>query len=489
MTEAQLVEPAHLWMPDRAGSYGDEVADLADLYGRPLDPEQRLAVDAICSHRPDGRWAALEAAIIEGRQNGKTGGIILPVTLADLFLFDADRVVWTAHLFKTARDAFEDVKQIVDGCAELSRRVAKISESHGEEGVTLTSGARLEFLARSKGGGRGLGGKRLVLDEALFLAAGPMGALIPTLAARPNPQVLYGSSAGLATSDHLRALRDRGRAGGDPGLVWAEWCAPGGWNDPGCVRGTDCTHEPGVGGCALDDESRWAAATPALGRRITIEFVRGERRALPPEEFGRERLGWWDLPMVGQQPISPAQWAPLAVPRRRPRNVAPVFFPDVSPGMRSAAIGVAYTVRKRSHVELADHRTGAAWLVGRCAKLAKRYPGASWAVDGQGAIGALLPELAEAGIEPVPLGAADMGRACAYLQQLVAEGGLTHSGDDAITAALAGAVKRDVGDGLWAWGRRKSSVDICPVVVVTGALWQLALAPSYDVLDSVAEVR
>jgi hypothetical protein len=63
--------------------------------------------------RPGGRWAALETCRIEPRQNGKTGGELLPVVLFDLFLMPPDKIVWTAHLFRTARDAFNDFDRMI----------------------------------------------------------------------------------------------------------------------------------------------------------------------------------------------------------------------------------------------------------------------------------------------------------------------------------------------------------------------------------------
>jgi len=484
---SDLVEPAHCWVPERVGSYGDEAIDLAEMAGRTLDAEQRLAVDAIMSYGPGGRWVALEAAVIMARQNGKTSGVLLPIVLADLFLFNADRIVWTAHLFRTARDAFADVVALIDGCSDLSRRVRKITYANGEEAVELTSGARLEFLARSKGGGRGLGGKRLVMDEALFLSAEAMGALIPTLSAREDPQILYGSSAGLGTSDHLRALRDRGRRGGDPSLVWVEWCAPGGWDAPPCQKGRDCSHATGEPGCALDDESLWLRANPALGRRITVDFVRAERRAMPPAEFGRERLGWFDLPEQVDRPIDVADWAACRLDLPDRPDGTPCFFIDASPGLASASISAAVMHEGRPHIELADYRAGVSWLEGedgRVMELALRYPGARFAAFRAGAVSALLPGFVELGLEIELLTAQDMGRACAHLEKLVAGRGLTHDGNAAYETALEGAVKRPVGDDLWTWSRRRSA-DISPIVSATGAAWLLETEPDYDVTQSV----
>lgn len=482
-----LVRPAYLWVPDRVGSLGDEAADFAKLVGRELDAEQRLAVDAMLSYGPGGRWLALEAAVVEARQNGKTGGILLPVVLYDLFVLpqatDADRIVWTAHLFRTARDTFTDFCGLIDGIPELRRQIKKITYSNGEEAIELLSGAKLEFLARSRGGGRGLGGKRLVMDEALFLSAEAMGALIPTLSAREDPQIIYGSSAGIGTSDHLRNLRDRGRKGGDPFLIWAEWCAPGGWDDPPCKYGRKCTHMVGVDGCALDDEELWPLANPTLGRRITYEYIRAERRALPPEEFGRERMGWFDLPVLVERPISVDDWSSLAVDLPRPVGV-PCFFLDCSPGLSSASVSVAVEHNGRTRLELADYRSGADWLVDRAVELKESYPGARFAVFATGAVSTLLPALADAGVEPEQFTNQDMGRACAHLQQIVAGRGLTHDGDPAYVTALGGAVKRDIGDDLWTWSRRKSA-DISPIVSATGAAWLLETQPDYDVLESV----
>ena len=81
----------------------------------------------------------------------------------------------------------------------MRKRVKTVTRSHGDEGVELTTGQRLRFVARSRSSGRGFTGDCVILDEAFNLNAEDMAALLPTLAARPNPQVWYASSAGMAT--------------------------------------------------------------------------------------------------------------------------------------------------------------------------------------------------------------------------------------------------------------------------------------------------
>jgi predicted ribonuclease YlaK len=208
-----VVEPAFLWVPDHAGTSGVEAAEFAEMVGLSLDPEQRLALDVLLAEAAGGRWAALEAVLIAARQNLKTY-LFRVITLANLYVFGTEFVVWTAHEFNTAMEAFRDVLETIDGNASLSRRVKRVNQANGEEGIEFTSGQRLRFKARTKTGGRGLTGDLIILDEAFALQPSHMGSLMPTLSAKSisgNPQILYGSSACQIQSDVLRSLRDRGR--------------------------------------------------------------------------------------------------------------------------------------------------------------------------------------------------------------------------------------------------------------------------------------
>ena len=302
-----------------------------------------------------------------------------------LFITDERLVVWSAHEFPTAAEAFRDLDDLVTGCDYLRRRVRNIYRGNGDESIELMSGARLIFKTRTKGGGRGLSGRKVILDEGFALRPMHMGALLPTLSAQPDPQVLYGSSAGLAESDVLRGVRDRGRPGTDPRLAWIEFCAP----PPSevCAAGDGCTHALGTPGCGCDKPELWQAANPALGRRITPEYIAAERRALPPAEFGRERMGWWDDPLDGGTPISAAEWAGCADPQSAVTDPVALAF-SVAPGGSSAAVAVAgRRADGLGHGELVDHRPGTAWLVDRLMELADRHHPCVLALNPAGAAG------------------------------------------------------------------------------------------------------
>lgn len=481
----ELVEPAFLNVPPRAGSLGEKVALVCASVGRDLDAEQRLAVDALMSVNASGAPAALEGAVISARQNLKTF-VLEGIALTKLLEPDRPGLppmrlgIWSAQLFDTAQESFRNFDELFAGFPHLSRRVKKVHRGNGEEEFELHGGRRLKFKARSKSGGRGLSGDFVILDEAFALQPGHMGALLPTLSTRRRAHVLYGSSAGLAESAVLRGVRDRGRAGGPDAPAYVEWAAPGSLDKPTCEQGRKCGHSVGTPGCSLDREDLWQCANPAMGRRITVEYIRAERRALPPEEFARERLGWWDEPDDELKPIRLDDWARRAIVEPEPPPAAEAFFLDASPGLGSASIGVAAVHDGKPHLELADYRSGADWLVDRAKELKDRHPGARFAVLATGAVSALLPKLQEiAGIDPEQFTNQDMGRACGHLQQLVAADETTHSGDPLFTAALAVAVKRDIGDDLWTWSRRKSG-DISPLVAVTGAAWLLELGAESD---------
>jgi hypothetical protein len=95
--------------------------------------------------RPGGKWVALEEAIIESRQNGKTTNVVLPVVLFDLFMLPPDRIVWTAHLFKTARDAFDDFVRLHRDSARAvaAREEHQLRERRRSDRAALRCDARV----------------------------------------------------------------------------------------------------------------------------------------------------------------------------------------------------------------------------------------------------------------------------------------------------------------------------------------------------------
>jgi phage terminase large subunit-like protein len=460
------VRPAFWSVPGWVETDGPAVGDFARMVGFGPDPEQQLALDALFGVDGKGRPASFEMAVICSRQNLKTA-LFEMAALGWLFLCQQRLIVWSAHEFRTAQEAFRHMTELLEGCDYTRRQLRHIHRASGNEAIELDTGQRLIFKARTKGSGRGLTGNKLILDEAFALLPMHMGALLPTLSAVPDPQVLYGSSAGREESEVLRSIRDRGRPGRDPSLAYMEWCAP----EDSCEREA-CEHELGAPGCALDDEEKWALANPALGRRITVEHIRAERRALPPAEFARERLGWWDDPETASLVISLSRWADLEDAGSQIVGDL-VFAFDVTPSRDFGSIAVA---GRRAdgllHVEVVDVQPGTHWLQERLRRLLVDHPAAGpLVVDEYSPAASELSDLRAEGIPVQPFNGRELAQACGQFYDLVVDSrGLRHLGQHELSTALKGAAKRDLGDGGWAWGRLKSTANISPLVAVTLAV-------------------
>ena len=435
-------------VPPYSSSAGVEACELAASCGLTLDPWQQHALVAACGEGKNGKWSAFEVGLIVPRQNGK-GAILEARELAGLFLFGETLILHSAHEFKTAAEAFRRVLELVESTDDLRRRVAKIRTSHGEEGIELRTGARLRFVARSTGSGRGFSADCVILDEAFKLPQEAIGALMPTLSARPNPQIWYTSSAGHRESDVLRAMRDRGVTGTDPALCYLEWSA-----DPAS---------------ALDDPVAWRLANPALGIRISEEHVRREMSAMSDLEFRRERLGIWDDPEGADAALPIDVWT--ALHDRKSRGSDPVAFGvDVSPDGSAAIAAASAREDGRIHVEVVEHRPGTVWVVSRLAELVRRWSPSAVVIDVGSPAGAMLPELDAAGIVLTRIAGREMAQASVAFAALVSNQVVHHIDQPGLTAAVAGAKRRSVGD-LWTFGRRGSFVDISPLIAVALASW------------------
>jgi hypothetical protein len=455
-----MIDGMPVWesVPPRLSSTGEYAVELAARAGLTLDPWQAYALDQALGERPDGKWSAFEVAVIVPRQNGK-GALLEARELAGLFLLGERLIIHTAHEFKTAQEAFRRIRGLIDMTPMLSKRVKRIYASHGDEGIELMNGQRLRFLARSSGSGRGFSGDCVILDEAYALTDDQMAAILPTLSARPNPQVWYTSSAGLAGSDVLRSVRDRGRAGGEPSLCYLEWCA-----------------RPGEDG-VVDPLRRegWAEANPGIGIRISEEFIEKEQRALGAHEFARERLGVWEE-ASDALPFTPGEWdASRDDESEITGKVA--FAIECALDNSSSAIAVAgYRADGRVHAELVMEKPGSTWIASKIAALADKWGPVMIALDPSSPAGHLTSEILAAGVPEDLLhemASSEMAASFSGLVADVKEDRFRHIGQDEITKALASAQIRPVGDGGRAWGRRKSSGDISALVALTSARWAL----------------
>ncbi len=452
MTTSPLPErnvgPRFRTKPEAVSSSGLEAVALAKDAGLILDPWQEAALVDSLAERTDGRWASLEVGLIVPRQNGK-GSVLEARELAGLFLFGERLILHSAHEFKTAAEAFRRLLFLIESNADLERHVARVARSHGDEGIELKNGQRIRFVARSTGSGRGFSGDLVVLDEAYNISPDALAALFPTLSARPNPQIWYTSSAPLQAekSDVLRAFCKRGREGSS-GLCYIEYSAD----------------------LAADqaDPDVWAYANPALGIRISEEFVRLERDALGAE-FARERLGHWIEDDGFGLVISRADWSACEDAKSGPDG--PVSFGlGVSEDRNWAAFAVsAASPRGGTHVEVVDYQPGTDWVVGRAVELQAKW-GGRFALGASTPAASLKGALEAAGVAVVEVSNREHADACGTFFDAVMQRQVRHLGQPSLTVAVDGADRRFSGD-AWLWSQRASTTDISPLVAVTLASW------------------
>lgn len=475
--------------PAAVSSAADDAFYLMDLVGRPLDDWQRHVVEHAMGERPDGRWAAFEVGLICPRQNGKNV-CIEARELAGLFILQDRVIIHSAHQFKTARKSFREMEQLIRRTPELYRqilgwhpglgsqdRIAGIRTNGAELSIETADGCKLEYQARSSGGGRGFTGDLIVLDEAYDIDPGEIAAMMPTMAARSidgNPQIWYTSSAGMPASEVLADIRDRGMSK-DPGrLAFFEWSA----------------HPE----ADTDDVDSWYEANPALGIRISEEFVRDtEFEAMGEEEFRRERLGIWA--QAGHDGIITAKdWNACAdadLVRALTDEGLQVdqglrgvrIGVDVSPDRSRASVAVAGVRRDgRLWVEVIDRGAGPEWLVPAITPIwQRRAAGSPLLIAGGSAAGDLARDFRRAGARVRLLSQQDYASACGRFVDGVRGGHVRHLSQVELNEAVAAAAPSSKGGRLFTWKRSDVSKDITPLVAVTLAASQLWR----DLLDGV----
>ncbi|MEU4214029.1 hypothetical protein [Actinoplanes sp. NPDC026623] len=525
-------------VPPYAYTYGPLARDLAAAAGLVLDPWQDDILTASLGVDAAGRYTAFEVALWVSRQNGK-GAIIEARELAGLFLLGEQLIMHSAHEYKTALEAF---RRLLTCLGKLGRKVSdtlyeidgppdehgqptvirvKVTNTNGEEGVErLDTGQRIRFIARSKGSGRGFSGDLIILDEAFALTPEIIEALMPTMSARDNPQIIYASSPPLSyeSGEVMFGIRDRGEPEPDPDhpddpvpppapeLAYVDFGLAGDLDH--LAHSASCKTDCARPEIDLDDRANHRRANPAHGYRITQRFTDRERRAMTDPGFARERLGIWPARVARKDPppIDPRVWVAMCDPAsKRAGDVA--LGLDVTP-MRDRAAILLYGHRADGlgHLKVVSYATGTDWIIARLLELIEQLDPVAIGVDSAGSAAALLDDLRKAGIltaeererrrvaegfarrAEVPHTRGDIvllktrDVAASVGQFVDASRGLRmrHTNDPALNDAVTGAKFRPLGDAV-AWGRRLASCDISPLVAGSNARWAF-----YECVDALA---
>lgn len=494
MPARRLLDPTYLHTPKSVETFGPEVADLCAKADYAPDPEQELILDATFAILPNGKSAAFEVDLIGPRQNFKTG-VLKMIELGWLFVTNQRLIVHSAHELTTTEETFRETAELIEDHSFLSRYLKLtrgdrpgITAANGRWAIELKDDRRLKYKARGSTGGRGLSGDKVVLDEFFAVTPQILGSLLPVLSARPDPQYVSASSAGLLISEMLREKRDRGRKGLTPNQFYIEYSDPQGPThdkpSTGCVD-PHCTHAKIANGCALDDEERWASIMSALDTRVQRETIRSLRQAMPPAEFAREFLVWWeDPPLEIDDQIFGHHWRKQAVSDMKVPDPLALGF-DVSLDRQFSGLAACGTHGEGHVVWPARKRfEGVRPGVDAAVELSLKYDiPVAVAADGPGAD--LIPELEEAlGHRLLIAKTEDVRAMCArFFDGITETHDVWHNGDQQATEAAQCAVKSNYGD-RFKWARKQSEGDITLLYAETLALWGADQDVNYDILHS-----
>lgn len=466
-------QPTNCWVPDYHHSVGDKCIQFLSAVGIDLDVWQQFCLKESLGLKTNGRWSSKEVALLTPRQNGKTL-VTEAREIVGLFLLGEKLIIHSAQLFPTAHESYLRMCRLIDNCPELDKMVHKKRSGNNNVGIELKNGSRLLYMARGRDPGRGFSGDLVVLDEAYSLAPEMIGALIPALSARPNPQIWYASSTGHEDSSVLLKARDRGLSH-EPGIALFEFCA-----DPGC---------------SLDDRSQWYKANPALGIRLNEEFIELERRSMSDKEFARERLGLWADTKVNS-PIDADTWRKLCrcggeahaecgklgpVSQVASRYVVAI---DAAPDRSWATIALAgYTEDGHKQLEIIQDGPGLSWCVDTVEKLYSAVdtpPPLGVCVQSGARAGALIPEIEALGAKVIPFGTREIMGSTGFFYDSCHDESVVHLGDISLAQGLSGARQYMIGGKVgnseyngWGWSRVDPTVNITGVCAVTYALWGL----------------
>ena len=443
--------------PRSVESDGDLAGLLSEGYGLKPDDWQQDLLDDWLGRRRDGRWSAATCALAVPRQNGKNGVIEMRELYGMAQL--GERFLHTAHEVKTARKAFLRIASFFENprqYPELAALVADIRKTNGQEAVLLKNGGGVEFIARSRGSGRGFTVDVLVCDEAQELTDEELAALLPTISAAPlgNPQmILTGTPPNPDKAEQgevFRRVRADGESRRDARLSWTDFGAPDGPLPD------------------IENRDLWPQWNPAMGFRLSPLEAEREFGLMSAEAFARERAGWWGDPTMAKgASFGPGNWEACASPGATPEQVSAVGL-AVSYDRDMSTIGASDGVV----VGVVDRRPGAGWLVPEAKRIQGQY-GCTVVIAGTGPAADLIPALESAGVRLTIAKSGDSADACAGIFDAVREGRVTHPDHPELNAAVAGAHKR-LREDRWVWDRRNSAHDISPLEAVTLALWAAA---------------
>lgn len=438
--------------PNSVRSDDTDALRVLKLGGIQLDPWQEGLIHDWLSRDEDGKWASSSCGLSVPRQNGKSF-VVQGRAIPGMLLFK-EKVVYTAHLQKTATETFEELKAYFEH-PKIKKHVKEIKTALGREEIRLKNGSRIKFIARTRNGGRGQHGDLLIFDEAQELDDSQQASFLPAISASSNPQAIYLGTPPdeKCVGTVFRKFRDKTIKGGTHNS-WTEFSE----NEIGDVY----------------DQSRWARTNPALGRRMLLKTIQTEVDSMAPDTFARERLGWWP-PIVEKEDVETAinaeDWMKCKSSELKPEGKTAYGIKFTADGTEVVLAGCVLKKDGTARISLISREPtaiGTRWLSDW---LNQRYDVASCVViDGRNGVDLLIDRISEVWKykgSVVKVRANDVIDAASRLTTAVREHTLTwYEKQTALNDSAVNSIKRPIAGG-WGFG----GADSAPIEACALALW------------------
>ncbi|KAB8289319.1 terminase [Bifidobacterium ramosum] len=428
--------------------------------GFDLDDWQRDINRLLLAKRADGKWAARNGDISIPRQAGKTYDIGF-IPFQRCIQQPRFTAIWTTHHFSVTHDTFLTMRDEIvynDLMLPYIDPVKGVHSAAGQERFEFRNGSTLAFKARENGAIRGFKKVGLiVLDEAQQLSDSALAAVLPTQNRADNPQTIYMGTPPAPDMEGEVFARHRSEA-----LAHK-------------VRNTMYVEFSADRDCDPLDRSQWRKANPSYPNHTSDESILNLYGQFTADNFRRECLGIWDEDATANA-IDPKQWD-AGVVREPDLDGRVAYGLDMPPDRSALAIGVAVRhgddtalVNLQEYVDV--KRNGIAWAV---EWLAERWPKTcAVVVDTQSPAMSLVPDLQKRHVRVTVTQTRDLGAATGRMLDMIHAGTLWHLPADQqpqLDSAARNVTLRDMGpNGMRAWNKKGSDIDISPLQAVTLAL-------------------
>lgn len=496
-----------------ATTLGFEFCEFADSIGVDLFPWERwLALHAL-ELRADGMLRFRTVILLVARQNGKTTVLKL-LALFWMYVLGRQLVIGTAQNLDIAEETWQDTLNLAEAVEELAAEIEHVVRQSGKKAMLLKSGERYRVAPSSRGGGRGLSGDLVEMDELReHRDWASWAAVTNTTMAIQSALVVAASNAGDLLSVVLRMLRFMCMA--DPrtvGVTEEELTAFGLLPESDPAADDVVVDSVGIFEWSAGhrrsvwDRDGWAEANPSMGHHPEMESALASTAKIASAGgeaewvFRTENLCQW-RPTGGAGPFPSGAWeagsdpkSDLAVAVDSPIGICV----DVSADRGMAYVSMAaLRVDGHVHVQVLAQRAGVEWvipwLISSDRRTRDRWVGVTWQLNGA-PVSSLTDELRETGLPLVDWSGADLSRAHGIAYDLVRldepvkpdddgqpeletvtgeKQRLYHLPQPVLDLPAGSASVSTLSGAAWVIDRRKSVHDAAPLIAAIGAVWVL----------------